>query len=373
MSVGSSLHFVEFHGIPGWSGDDLAGAWDAFRRSCREIVDEGRAFSRSMHYGGTREDWLGVCRPALALPGDVAPDGVRRFFETNFRAFAIEDEGRREGLFTGYYEPEAEGSLERSARFAVPIYAKPRDLVTFDADAEKASGIRYGRLVQGKPRPYWTRREIEEGALAGRGLELVWLASWADAFFIHVQGSGRVRLPDGRVMRLAFSGKNGLPYTAIGGVLVKRGEVPAADMSMQAIRAWLARHPDRGRDLMWENSSFVFFRETRREAHDLGPPGAQLVGLTPNRSLAVDRAFWAFGTPLWIDTEVPDAAGGASRHYRRLMFAQDTGSAIKGAIRGDVFFGTGEDAGAVAGLMKGRGRMIALLPNSLARRLDAGR
>ena len=203
-----------------------------------------------------------------------------------------------------------EGSRRRTEAYPVPLYAKPADLVAFGKVAERKTGLRYGRLIGGKPAAYLTRREIELGALAGRQLEIAWLASWADAFFMHIQGSGRVRLADGKVMRLAYAGKSGLPFTGIGGLLVARGEVAASAISMQSIRDWMRRNPTEARELMWENKSFVFFREVEVEEAGLGPPGAQMVNLTPLRSLAVDRSYWVFGTPLWIETSIP---GGARR------------------------------------------------------------
>ena len=262
-----------------------------------------------------------------------------------------------------------EGSRTPSEDHRVPILRRPDDLVGFDAAQEEATGLRYGRLVDGEPAPYFTRKEIEQGALEGRGLELVWLKDWADAFFIHIQGSGRVRLEDGGVVRLAYSLKSGLPYTAIGAVLVDRGVFTRDEMSMQAISSWMAGNEEQARELMWENKSFVFFREITEYDPSLGPPGAQDVPLTPQRSLAVDRSLWSYGTPVWIDTVRPETGGTGLKPFRQLMIAQDTGSAIKGAVRGDVFWGSGDDAAGVAGHMKSPGRMIVLLPNRLARKL----
>ena len=370
MSAKPILRRISFAAVDGWRTDALDAAWRAFQRSCREIVEAGRAFARPSALGGTRDDWLVVCSAAVAAGAALSAAQARSFFERHFQPFAIDDSAGPDGLFTGYYEPEALGSRQRTDVFDVPLYARPPDLVPLDDRAAERLGLRYGRIVGDSPAPYLTRREIEAGGLAGRGLEILWLSSWADAFFIHVQGSGRVRLQDGEVVRLAFAAKNGLPYTAIGGVLAKRGEIALADNSMQAIRRWMAANPGAARALMWENDSFVFFREVEAVA-GLGPPGAQLVGLTPGRSLAVDRTFWAFGTPLWVDTAVPKGGLNDTEPFRRLMIAQDTGSAIKGPVRGDIFFGAGDDAASRAGLMKGRGRMIALLPLSLADRLVA--
>jgi membrane-bound lytic murein transglycosylase A len=359
----TTLRPISFAAIGGWRDDNFAEAFAAFIRSCSEIEDRGRAFSRPVRFGGERQDWLPLC--AAARNQHTRP---RDFFETHFVPFLVEDGDRPQGLFTGYFEPEAQGDRRPNGPFRVPLYAKPADLVSFDPDTEKHLGLRYGRYHNGVPQPYFTRREIEEGALAGKGLEIAWLSSWADAFFMQVQGSGRIRLPDGSLMRLAYAAKSGQPYTAIGGNLVQKGILAPAEMSMQAIRAWMERHPDEARELMWQNRSFVFFREVDAPSPLQGPPGAQQVELTPGRSLAVDRDIWSFGTPLWIDTMLPAGQDGASRPFARLMIAQDTGSAIKGAVRGDIFFGSGAGAAHLAGHMKASGRMIALLPKVLADR-----
>ncbi len=357
------LEATDFVDIAGWAEADHRSALAAFERSCAEIEATGHAFARKVAYGGTRRDWLGVCG-RLKQASDA-----RAFFEEAFTPLIVRDPARPEGLFTGYYEPEAEGSLKPGGGYEVPVYAKPADLVAFDARTAKRVGLAYGRIADGGPRGYFTRREIEEGALEGRGLELAWLRDWADAFFIQVQGSGRVRLQDGRVMRLAYAAKTGQPYTAIGGLLVERGVIAREDMSMQAIRAWMRKNPRDARELMWENRSFVFFREVTVADPRLGPPGAQKVPLTPLHSLAVDRSLWMLGTPVWLDTEAPKGKTGKLVPFRSLMVAQDTGTAIKGHARGDVFWGAGAEAALTAGHMKSPGRMIVLLPRALAKRL----
>ncbi|CAN5491408.1 hypothetical protein BH10PSE7_BH10PSE7_33350 [soil metagenome] len=357
------LERVSFDSIEGWATQDHALALAAFRRSCTEIANEGNAFARAVSFGGTRQDWLPVCN---ALNSRTE---ARRFFERYFMPLAVHDPVRPEGLFTGYFEPEARGSRTQASDYDVPVYAKPPDLTAFNEKTEKRLGVRYGRLVDGKPERYFTRREIEDGALAGQGLELIWLSDWADAFFMQVQGSGRVRLDDGTLMRFSYAAKSGQPYTGIGGLLVDRGVLTRDDMSMQAIRAWMEKDPQAARDLMWENKSFVFFREVPIEDPSLGPPGAQKVSLTPLASLAVDRRFWMFGTPVWLDTMAPSGKDRALEPFRRLMIAQDTGTAIKGHARGDVFWGAGEAAAITAGHMKSPGSMTVLLPRSLAARL----
>ncbi len=358
---------VSFAQIEGWADDGHAAALAAFQRSCAEILAGGRGFEREVRYGGKRADWLEICESAAQAKS------ARRFFEEKFTALKVADPARPEGLFTGYYEPEAEGSRTPGNGYDVPIYRKPDDLVSFDGATEKRLNLKYGRLLQGKPAGYLTRREIEEGALRGRGLEIAWLKSWVDAFFIQVQGSGRIRLEDGGTLRLAYGAKSGQPYTGIGGVLVERGVLTRDNMSMQALRAWMKDNPGQARQLMWENKSFVFFREVKVDDPALGAPGAQQVSLTPLRSLAIDRSLWMFGTPIWLDAKVPSGPAGAMQEFRHLMVAQDTGTAIKGHARGDVYWGWGEKAASVAGRMKSPGAMLVLLPKKLAARLLQGK
>ena len=354
---------LPFAQIEGWPRDDHAAALAAFQRSCTEILTSGHGFEREVRLGGKRSDWLEVCENALQAKS------ARQFFEKEFAALRVADPVRPEGLFTGYYEPEAEGSRTPGNGFDVPIYKKPDDLVSFDQATETQINLKYGRKFQGKPAGYFTRREIEEGALRGRGLELVWLRSWVDAFFIHVQGSGRIRFADGTTMRLAYGAKSGQPYTGIGGLLVERGVFTKDNMSMQALRKWMKDDPGSARELMWENKSFVFFREVKVDDPALGAPGAQQVSLTPLRSLAIDRSLWMFGTPVWLDLKVPSGASGEMQAFRHLMVAQDTGTAIQGYVRGDVYWGWGNTAALIAGHMKSPGSMIVLLPKKLAVRL----
>lgn len=361
QSPSSILSPVAFADIAGWAEDDHAAALAAFQRSCTEILAEGKAFNRSVSFGGSREQWLPTCRAATDWKGEP-----RAFFEQFFKAFRVKDPARPEGLFTGYYEPEAEGSLVPSKTFRVPIYAKPDDLVAFDAKEQAQSGLSYGRIVDGKPSAYFTRKEIEQGALAGRKLEIVWLKDWVDAFFMHIQGSGRVRLTDGSLLRLAYAAKSGQPYTGIGKLLVERGAFPVEEMSMQATRAWMAKDEQAARELMWENHSFIFFRAVKVEDPALGPPGAQGALLTPRRSLAVDRSIWMFGTPIWLDTHFAEGQDAPMQTFRHLMVAQDTGTAIRGHVRGDIFWGAGETAALIAGHLKSPGRMIVLLPPDVA-------
>lgn len=359
----SSLSPVNFADLEAWYDHDHHAALLTFRRSCREMLEQGAGFRRPVRFGGSPSSWRSTCLRAFEA------GNAREFFENGFQAFLVHDEVRPEGLFTGYFEPEVDGSRIRSAQFRVPLYRRPKDLVTFPGANAELSELTYGRVVDGKPTLYFTRREIEEGALDGQGLEIVWLRDWADAYFIHIQGSARIRLVEGGVLRLSYAAKSGHPYTGIGALLVERGTLAADAMSMQAIRLWMADHPQQARELMWENRSFVFFREVDLEDPGLGALGAQHVQLTPRRSLAIDRSLWMFGTPVWLETEAPTGAGNQVDPFRQLLIAQDTGSAIRGLSRGDVYWGFGDEAAMIAGPMKSPGRMSVLLPHEVAKEL----
>jgi membrane-bound lytic murein transglycosylase A len=363
MTMNKPLAQISFDQILGWAGDNHQAALEAFQRSAQEIIENGHGFKRQAQFGGAREDWLQTCEAALK-----ATD-ARQFFETHFQPLRVQDQTRPEGLYTGYYEPMAEGSEIETPEFQVPIYAKPADLVSFTADETNATGLSYGRRINGQASNYSTRREIEHGALKGQGLEICWLKSWVDAFFIHVQGNGRVVLPNGKVIRLSYAAKNGQHYTGIGGVLLARGVGTPQTMSMQLLREWMAENPAQMRELLWSNNSFVFFRTTEIENPTLGAIGAAKVNLTPLRSLAVDRQFWQFGTPLFIQTQEPPEATESKKPFNHLMVAQDTGTAIRGIIRGDVYWGWGDKAALNAGHMKSQGQMVALLPKALAKKL----
>ena len=359
------LQQTSFSNIKGWVDDNHSAALAAFERSYNEMKNTAHGFKREALFGGTLADWLALHDPASHAAH------ASLFFENYFTPCEVLDPLRPEGLFTGYYEPEAEGSLTPTVEYQVPIYRKPPELVALDAEGQKTTGLAYGILKNGKAEEYFTREQIEKGALANRGLEIVWLKSWVDAFFIHIQGSGRIRLQDGQVIRLAYAAKTGQPYTGIGGVLLKQGVATSETMSMQVLREWMAAHAGEARSLMWNNKSFIFFRDIKVPDDALGALGAQQVYLTPLRSLAVDRSIWMFGMPIWLDTTTPPESPKGSKPFRHLMVAQDTGTAIRGHVRGDVYWGWGEDAALIAGNMKSPGRMIVLLPKALAhRRLD---
>lgn len=306
---------LPFDALEGWAADDHRAALDVFCKTADRITDP---------------HWQAVCHLA---PTSTDPRG---FFELYFTPVLISDGAPM--LFTGYYEPELQGSRVPDASYRYPVYTMP-------------AALPFGT----------TRRQIDEtGILAGK--EIVWLADPVDTFFLHVQGSGRVRLPDGSTLRLGFAGKNGLPYSSVGKEMVTRGIASADQVSADFIRDWVLQHPDQGRELLWTNESYVFFRELTNLHDTDGPFGAMKRSVTAGRSIAVDPAFVPLGAPVWIEKS------GISP-LNRLMVAQDTGSAIKGAQRADIYFGTGQNAGERAGRVKDRGRMITLLPSPVAQRL----
>ena len=288
-----------------------------------------------------------------------AADAARRFFETYYVPHRVE--GVPPGLVTGYYEPEVNGSRERSGKFQVPVYRRPDDLVQMKPDLLRAffnDTLSVMRQDGDQLVPYYTRAEIEAGALQGRGLELLYLDDPIELFFMQVQGSGRVRLTDGSWVRLGYAAKNGHSYTSIGKRFAERGE--KGPLTMEGLKSWLRADPARGRALMRRIGLTSLPRIAARRRPARGPVGAQGVPLTPGRSLAVDASYHALGTPIFV--AAPDlAVGGAP--FRRLMIAQDVGSAIKGPQRGDIFFGTGEAAGAIAGTTKEAAEFYILLPN----------
>jgi membrane-bound lytic murein transglycosylase A len=332
----------------------------ALRRSCVRIV---RLPPQQLvgPEGATRPaaSWQAVCREAELL-ADNDDAATRAFFERRFVPYAASNNGDADGLFTGYYEPELRGARTRGGNFTVPLYGRPMDMINVDLGLFREEWR--GRSVTGRVdgttlKPYHDRAAIEGGAIAGKAPELVWVDDKVDAFFLQVQGSGRVTLDDGSVLRVGYAAQNGHPYVAIGRELIQRGELARENVSMQSIRAWLRDHPDQAESVMNANPSFVFFRTLEGD----GPLGAEGVALTAGRSLAVDRSFVPYGTPLWLDAEDPLDA---NLRVRRLMVAQDTGGAIKGPVRGDVFWGYGAEAAERAGKMKSPGRYWLLVPRA---------
>ena len=357
---------VTYADLPGWADDTMGEALPAFLRSCAKLAalgdDEGVGRT---DLGGLARDWRGACERAASTPAtDHA--AARTFFESEFVPFLAKNNADPVGRFTGYYEPLLRGSLTRHGPYQTPLHKRPPDLVTVELSRflDDARGRKLaGRVVGGKLVPYDTRAQIVGGSLAG--LEVVWVDDPIDAFFVQVQGSGRVRLDTGEDVRIGYAATNGHRYTAIGRVLIAEGHLTPQTVSMQSIRASLLAHPERADEVMNKNASYVFFELNRGD----GPFGSQGVVLTAGRSLAIDRNFIPQSAPIWLDTMAPVAGVDAERPFRRLVIAQDTGGAILGPVRGDVYFGGDETAADLAGRMKGRGRYFLLLPRSAADRV----
>jgi membrane-bound lytic murein transglycosylase A len=362
-----------FGKVPGWQDDHLAEALATFLADCRalgampaeqSLGGAGEAAARA----GSPARWQPLCEAAKTVPSgdDVA---ARAFFEAQFEADAVTDSGggapahRAEGLFTGYFDPEVAGARAPGGRFHTALLGRPGDLVQADlgefSDDLKGRGV-VGRVQDGRLVPYYDRAQIEAGVLARRRLELLWLADPVDAYFLQVQGSGRVDLPDGRVVRVTYAGQNGRRSVLIGKVLADRGAIPRDQVSLQSIRAWLAAHPDQVTEVLNQNPSYVFFREVNDLRPDQGPPGALGVPLTPGRSIAVDRAFIPLGAPVFVATTDPVS----NAPLRRLTIAQDVGGAIRGPVRTDVFCGWGRAAEEQAGRMRQSGTEYLLLPRA---------
>ncbi len=332
-----TLKQVAFDQLAGWDADNLAAVLPAFRKSCAVVTAKTDAepfdsVTKSADFG-TIGDWRGVCGSIAGLRTNAA---AKSFFEDNFAPLLAGNNGDSEGLFTGYYEIALNGSRKRQGAFQTPLYRRPPD-----------------------PKAY-SRAQIDDGALSGKGLELLWVDDPIAAYFLAVQGSGIIHLDDGKTIRLGYDGGNGQPFVSIGRLLVKRSEVPLKDMTMATLRDWIAAHGKAGAALMREDPSYVFFKESAGD----GPFGSGKVVLTAERSLAVDRRFIPLGAPLWLDAAERFGPG----TIQRLVIAQDTGGAIKGPVRGDLYWGSGDAAGREAGAMNAKGGYSLLVPRAVAAR-----
>ena len=359
-ATAATLTAVPFGALPGWGDDQQQEAIVALQKSC--ALFSKRAPETPVNpteIAGVIRDWQTPCQAVLNFTGD-AP-AARIMLENHFAAYRIDTEYGSQGLFTGYYETMLSGSRVKTARYNVPLYKRPADLVMVDLGefrpALKGERIA-GKVVSGNLKPYANRADIDNGALKDNPV-IAWVDDADAAFFLHIQGSGRVLLENGNVLRVGYDGQNGHIYTAIGKELISRGELTPETTNLESIRAWLKAHPAEAPALRQKNESYVFFKILEGE----GPLGAQGVAITATRSMAVDPRFVAYGTPVWLDIPHPTTP---SMQIRRLMVAQDTGGAIRGPVRGDFFWGAGVDAERNAGMMKSRGRMWVLLPKTLS-------
>jgi membrane-bound lytic murein transglycosylase A len=371
LLANARLTAVSFSKLSGFHADDHSESWKVFRSSCAAIISsqpelrQGRAPSQHQ---------LALCKAAVLAPEALDAHDARGFYEKMFVPHLIEplcratDTPAEPAFFTAYYRPEVPASLVRTSVFREPILARPADLVTppSSGDPVLPAGLTSARrTADGGLAPYPTRAEIDRGALGSRALPIAFVEDAIEAFMIQVQGSARLRLADGRAIDLTYAGRNGHPYASIGKMLLAENEIDSAAMSLDRLKNWVRRNGqelgDRGRNLLHRNPSFVFFASSVADETSPGPIGAAGLPLTPFRSIAVDRHLWAYGLPFWIEAQLP-WQDGADSTFVRTMVAQDTGSAIIGPARADLYFGSGAIAGQLAGGIRHAGRMLVFLP-----------
>lgn len=362
--AGGQYSPVAWADIAGWNKDNHFDAFKAFRASCRAVTTRRLSAVSEKALGPSLRE---PCRAAKAA-SITDSTKAREFFESRFRAVRISRLGEADGFVTGYYEPIIDGSRSRMDVYTVPVYRRPSNLFVRGFSQSAASlpnsGPVYRKIGRRKLIPYFDRAEIEDGAIEGRGLEICWLKSQTDLLFTQIQGSARVRLEDDSTIRLNYDSYNGYPYTAVGRILIERNIIPKDQMSMQRIRQWMADNPDGANELRRQNRSYVFFREVNLSDNDEAI-GAQGLPLTPGRSIAVDKSLHVYGTPFFIEGELPIESEQAKTPFHRLMIAQDTGSAIVGPARADLYFGAGSEAGRVSGRLRHNMHFVMLVPNSL--------
>jgi membrane-bound lytic murein transglycosylase A len=357
-----------FSALPGWAEDDPSPLLAAMER-CRDHIRNVKPYKTGA-LGITAAELLVLLDAAATVQSPSDPAAVRAFFEAQCVPFLIEKMDGSDGFVTAFYEPEVAVRAEADDEYRFPFYRRPEDLVDIEdgnRPAGFAAGFAFGRAENGEISEYADRGEIERGYLAGRGLEIAYARSKVDVFFAHVQGAARLVYPDGSVRRITYAAKSGHPFSPIGKLLIERGEIDAATVSMASIRDWLSRHEDRVDEVLWHNRSFIFFKEATVDDLSLGPIAAAKVPLVAGRSLAVDRHIHTFGLPFFISsdslTHMDDG-----KPFRRLMLALDTGTAIVGPARSDIFTGSGDAAGALAGHVRNAATFHILVPKAAAER-----
>ncbi|WP_316218996.1 murein transglycosylase A [Bradyrhizobium sp. SZCCHNR2026] len=372
--AGSQYVPLSWAEVPGWTDDDHLAAYRTFRASCKPIAAQQNAVAdpKIPNANGGEPKALGdslrdPCRAAQSL--DIS-DGTkaRAFFEAHFLPLKISRLGDSDGFVTGYYEPVLDGSRTQNEVYNVPVYRRPSNLFVrgFKQDAPSLpnKGPVYRKIGRRKLVPYYDRAAIEDGAIEGRGLEICWLKSQTDLLFMQIQGSARIQLDDSSTLRVNYDAYNGYPYTPVGRILIERGIIPREEMSMQRIREWMEQNPNAADEVRRQNRSYIFFREVQLSDKDEAV-GAQGIPLTPGRSIAVDKSLHVYGTPFFITGELPIESERSKTAFHRLMIAQDTGSAIVGPARADLYFGAGADAGKVSGRLKHNMEFVMLVPKSL--------
>ncbi len=361
---GSQYAPLAWSEVAGWNDDDHLAAYKAFRTSCKPIAAQTTPPADPKALGTSLRDPCHIAK-GLELSDEAK---AKAFFEEHFLPLRISRLGEGEGFVTGYYEPVIDGSRTQTDVYNVPVYRRPSNLfvrgTTQNSVGLPNKGQVFRKIGRRKLVPYYDRAEIEDGAIAGRGLEICWLKNQTDLLFSQIQGSARVHLEDGSTIRINYDAHNGYPYTPVGRILIDRGIIPKEQMSMQKIREWMEQNPDGANELRRQNRSYIFFREVNLSDKDEAV-GAQGVPLTPGRSIAVDKSLHVYGTPFFIEGELPIESEQSKTPFHRLMIAQDTGSAIVGPARADLYFGAGVDAGKISGRLRHNMRFVILVPKSL--------
>lgn len=368
------LHFhrVSFEDLPGWQDDDHGAAFEAFLQSAQHHLLKkpygAKALARDLDVFDV-DAFTQICRHALTLAKNGLNSGkAQRFFEENFDPYCVSSSKEpQKGFVTGYYQPQTYVSFAPDSAFPYPLYRQPADLVALSDKAVRSKtvpdGCQYARKSGEELTLYPDRQAIDQGYLNGQGLEIAYCQSKADAYFIHIQGSAKLVDQAGQTKHIGFAAKNGHPYASIGKILVEQGDIPQDRISMASILAWMAANPDKVDALLWHNKSYIFFKVIEGLAPDLGPVGASKVQLTSGRSLAVDKSIYPFGLPVYVAADNLDI-GAQKPHFQCLMMMQDTGSAIIGCNRGDIFVGSGDLAGQIAGNIKHEANFYVFLPKS---------
>lgn len=357
--IDAELEPTDFHHLSGWAKDDHRQAFAVFLKSAAALIERRSELRPARDVPEKfRKFAAEVLKAKIADP--------RQYFEMRFTPYKITPK-QSSGFLTGYYEPEIPGSLTQNADFPVPVLGRPDDLVSFGSDGLlphiAALGFSAARKKGDEFEPYFDRAAIEEGVLSDRGLDLLYLPDQVELFFVQVQGSARIRLPDGRLKRLTYAGRNGHPYTTIARVIRDEGHMALEDINLGSVKSWLRAHPEDARRIMLLNRSYIFFSLSEDLAENEGPIGAASIPLTAARSIAIDRLQWCYGLPFYIRAHLPDRNGNLTE-FSRIMVAQDTGSAILGAARADLFMGSGDQAGHLAGLIRHPGDFFVLIPKA---------
>jgi membrane-bound lytic murein transglycosylase A len=360
------LQPIGFEDLPGYEADEMAAFWRPFLASCRAVVDDAPELRKAVP---PAERFRQICAQALSMREAASEGDIRGFIERHFTPHLITPISvEQRAFFTAYYRPVIRASVHRTQEFREPLLARPDNLVTLSPNetSPELTGLSSAsREVDGSLRPFPTRAQIDAGALGANARPVAFVKDAIEAFMIHVQGSARLVLEDGQALDLTYAGRNGRPYTSIGKVLIERGDISLADMSLDRLKTWVRENGqepgEAGRNLLHANQSFVFFSVQAAEAPSVGPIGAAGVPLTTRRSIATDRSIWPYGLPFWIQAEIPWETG-VETPFNRLMIGQDTGTAIVGPARADLFFGDGDEAGRLAGGVRHFGRMYVLLP-----------